>query len=64
LNSADGHQPGVNFIKILGAHFLYKSALRSFSLVTFWLWKKDFGEKSTFVQNGLSKMLMKLTTEK
>jgi len=38
---------GVNFINILGAHFLYKSALRSFSLVVFWLWQKY---KSTFIQ--------------
>jgi len=29
--------PGVNFISILGAPFLYKSLLRSFSLVRFWL---------------------------
>ncbi len=28
---------GVNFINILCANFLYESALRSFSLVTFWL---------------------------
>jgi hypothetical protein len=31
--------PGVNFINILRVPFLYKSALRSFSLVVFWLWK-------------------------
>jgi len=41
-----GHQ-GVNFINILHTHFSYKSALPSFSLVTFWLWQKY---KSTFVQ--------------
>jgi len=29
--------PGVNFNNILRANFLYKSALRSFSLVTVWL---------------------------
>ncbi len=28
---------GVNFINILHTHFLYESASRSFSLVTFWL---------------------------
>jgi len=28
----------------------YENALSSFSLVTFWLWRKDFGKKSTFVQ--------------
>jgi len=36
---------GVNFINILREYFLYKSALRSFSLVKFWLWQKDFGER-------------------
>jgi hypothetical protein len=30
-------QPGLNLINILRAPFLYKSALRSFSLVTFFL---------------------------
>jgi len=34
---------GVNFINILQAHFLYESALHSFSLVTFWLY--NFGAK-------------------
>jgi len=35
---SDAHAwPGVNFINILGALFLYKIALRSFSLVTVWL---------------------------
>jgi len=29
---------GVNFSNILRTHFWYESALRSFSLVTFWLW--------------------------
>jgi len=29
--------PGANFIIILGAHFLFKSVWRSFSLNTFWL---------------------------
>ncbi len=33
----------VNFINILGPHFLYESALLSFSLIT-------FCQKSTFVQ--------------
>jgi len=54
---------GVNFINILCARFLYKSALRSFSLVTFWLWQNDFDEKSTFVQKSAHKMLMKLTID-
>ncbi len=39
---------GVNVINILRAHFLYKSASLSFSVVTFWLWQKDFGEKKNF----------------
>jgi len=55
---------GVNFINILCSNFLYKSALRSFSLVKFWLcnflaqkyWRKNIGAK------GSSKMLVKLTT--
>jgi len=50
--------PGVNFITILCANFSYKNALRSFSLVTFWLvifWRKNFGAI------GVHKMLMKLT---
>jgi len=42
--------PGVNFINILRAHFLYESALRSFSPLTFWFWQKDFGNESTFVR--------------
>jgi len=36
---------GVNFINILLAHFLYKSASQSFSLITVWLcnifWQKE-----------------------
>ncbi len=32
-----GRSPGVNFTKMLCAAFLYKSALHSFSLLTFWL---------------------------
>jgi hypothetical protein len=50
--------PGVNFI-ILRANFLYKSALRRFSLVMFRLcnfWRKDISAK------GAQKMLMKLTS--
>jgi len=31
------HHPGVNFINILLKPFLYKSALRSFFLITVWL---------------------------
>jgi len=30
-------RPGINFINILHVTFLYKSALQSFSLITFWL---------------------------
>jgi len=30
--------PGVNFINMLWAHFLYKSLLSSFSLLRIWLW--------------------------
>jgi len=44
--------PGVNFINILLDNFLYESALRSFSLVTFWL-KKRKTAQSTFVQKLL-----------
>jgi hypothetical protein len=40
---------GVNFINILRAHFLYKSALRSFSLVTF-LQKKHFRAKNAAIK--------------
>ncbi len=32
-----GKCPSVNFINILSANFLYKSAASSFSLITFWL---------------------------
>ncbi len=39
---------GVNLINILRTHFSYKSASLSFSLVTFWLWRKDFGKKKHF----------------
>ncbi len=39
--------PGVNFINILRTTFLYQSSLRSYSLVTFWLWRKY---KWNFVQ--------------
>jgi len=42
----------LNFINILGARFLHESVSNSFSLVWFWLWRKDFGEKSTFVQKN------------
>jgi len=48
--------PGVNLINILRLPFLYKSALRSFSIVIVWLYK-IFGAKAAH------KMLMKLTTE-
>jgi len=50
---------GVNFNNILGATFLYKRVLRSFSLVAIWLckfWQKTIGTE------GTCKMLMKLTT--
>jgi len=50
--------PGVNFINILRAHFLYECELHRFSLITIWLcdfWLKDIGEKCA------CKMLMKLT---
>jgi len=49
---------GVNFINILRGRCLYKSALHSFSLVTFWLLQKY---ESTSVQETQLKMLMKLT---
>jgi len=32
--------------------FSYESALRSFSLVTFWLWRKDFGKKALLYKNA------------
>jgi hypothetical protein len=51
----------VNFINILRAHFSYKSALRSFSLVTFLLC--DFLAKG-YLQKIVHKMLMKLTPAK
>ncbi len=45
----------VSISSILYTHiFLYKSALRCFSLVRFWLWQKDFGEKITFVRKTLA----------
>jgi len=47
-------RPGVNFINILHAHFLYGSALRSFSLVRFW-------QKALLYEKRVHKMLMKLT---
>ncbi len=50
---------GVNFIDHLHPTFLYKSALRSFSLVAVWLCnfkRKNIGAKAA------RKMLMKLTT--
>jgi len=53
---------GVKFINILRARFSYKtynSALRIFSLVTFWLWQKEFGKKKLLCKKR--KMLMKLT---
>ena len=40
----------VNFINIICTRFSYESASRSFSLVKFWLWQKDLGKKTTFVQ--------------
>ena len=46
---------GVNFINILLVYFLNKSALRSFSLISVWLWQKNIGAKAA------RKMLMKLT---
>ncbi len=53
------YQPGVNFINVLRVRFLYKSALRSFFLVTFWLWQTY---ESTFVRKTRErKMFMKLT---
>jgi len=39
----------------------YKKALRSFSLVMFWLWQKDFDKKALTYEKCLHKMLMKLT---
>ncbi len=48
----------INFVNILGVHFLHKSALRSFFLVTC---KKRKAAEKTFVQKGAHKMLMKLT---
>jgi len=41
-------QPGVNFINILRTNFLFKSALRSLFLVTFWLW--NFLAKKAWVK--------------
>ncbi len=40
---------GVNFTNILGAHFLYKSLLISFSLLTVWLWT-NFCTKNALVK--------------
>ncbi len=51
---------GADFTNILRAHFLYKSALRSFSLLYFGFvicWQKNIGKKSA------RKMLMKLTPD-
>jgi hypothetical protein len=54
--------PGVKFINILRAGFLYESFLRSFYVLTICLqfgfvifWQKDFGAKAA------NKMLVKLT---
>jgi hypothetical protein len=58
--SLKGYTPGVNFINIFCAPSLYKSALRSFSLLHFGFiifWRKDIGKKRA------RKMLMKLTPE-
>jgi len=55
-------QTGENFNNILLTHFLYESALRSFSLIVFWLWQKDFGKKALAYEKCECKMLMKLTT--
>ncbi len=52
---------GVNFINILWARFLYKSKLRSFSLITLGFeifWHQNIGKKCA------CKMLMKLTPYK
>jgi len=40
----------VNFINIICTRFSYESASISFSLVKFWLWQKNLGKKTTFVQ--------------
>jgi len=53
------HLPGVNFINILRAYFLYESKLSSFSLVTFGF--VIFGAKISYEKRAC-KMLMKLTT--
>ncbi len=44
--------PWVNFINILHVHFSRKSKLSSFSLVTFWLWQKDLGNKHFCTKNA------------
>ncbi len=53
--------PGVDFINIWRSNFLYKSASRSLSLVTFWLCN-FLAQK--YQSKRLVKMLMKLTPEK
>jgi len=51
---------GVNFIKILRARFLYKSALSSFSQLCFGFGKR-ISEKALSYKKRAHKMLMKLT---
>ncbi len=39
----------------------YQHFMRRFSLVTIWVWRKDFGKKPLSYKNLARKMLMKLT---
>ncbi len=52
-------RPGVNFINVLRAPFLYKSLWAAFFPLTFWLW--IFGA-NFLCEKCARKMLMKLTT--
>jgi len=57
--NVEDSRPGVNFINLLHARFSYKSALRSFSLITFWQ-KKHFPMKNARLKcwwNWLQKVL-------
>jgi hypothetical protein len=59
MKSKSNGLTGVNFINILSANFLYKSVLRSFTLITFWLC--NFLQKNIDTK-AACKMLMKLIT--
>jgi hypothetical protein len=44
------YKQGVDFINVLRLPFFVRKIITQLILVTFWLWQKDFGKKSTFIQ--------------